>query len=122
MKTILTLFFALICGLIHSQEKKLVWTERTCENGTEKAKKDFNQGYYFCESFGLVAETDTDFSEFYDKYLLEKYKIISTNGGCIVTDYRECYSKTMEKLVLVKYGADIFEKSLIEAKEIYYKK
>lgn len=122
MKTLITFLFVFFCGITYSQEKKLVWTERTCENGSEKAKKDFNQGYYLCESFGLVAETDSKFSEFYDKYLLGKYKIISTNGGCVVTDYRECYSKTMKKLVLENFGADIFEKSLKEAKELYYKK
>ena len=109
-------------GITYSQEKKLVWKEKTCETGTEKAKKDFNQGYYFCESFGLVAEIDTEFSNFYDKYLLQKYNIVSTNGGCVVTDYRECYSKKMKKLVLEKFGADIFEKSLKEAKELYIKK
>lgn len=122
MKTPITLLFIFFIGIIYSQEKKLLWTEATCETGTEKAKKDFNKGYYFCESFGLLAETDSEFSIFYTKYLLQKYSIISTNGGCVVTEYKKCYSTTMEKLVLAKFGADIFEKSLQEAKEFYTKK
>ena len=102
--TILTLFF---CQIIHSQEKKLVWTEKTCQSGIEKAQKDFNEGYYYLESFGLLALEDIEFWKFYKNYLLEKYMIISTNS-CVVTDYKECYSKKIKKLLFEKYGTDIF--------------
>ena len=121
MKTFITILISILFGIAYSQEKKPVKTEMTCETGSEKAKNDFNKGHYFCESFGLLSEKDPEFSEFYEKYLLEKYCIISTNGGCIITDYRKCYSKTMEKLVLEKFGTDIFEKSIKEAKVLFYK-
>nr|WP_294939403.1 hypothetical protein [uncultured Flavobacterium sp.] len=118
MKTFITLLFAFICGASYSQEK-LVWTTRTCEDGTESAKYDFSQGYYFCTYYGLVAETDPGFSKFYEKYLKEKYRLILLYGGCVSTESKECYSETMRKLIFEKFGADIFLKSLKEAKEIY---
>ncbi|NNT72145.1 hypothetical protein HKT18_07965 [Flavobacterium sp. IMCC34852] len=88
----------------------------------EKAAKDFSQGYYYCESFGLKAEFDTEFTKFYDNYIKTKYGIIYGNGGCIVDDFRKCYSEKMENLIVEKFGKDIFERALKEAKDLYYEK
>ncbi len=121
MRISITLFFVLLCGISHSQEKKLVWTERTCEGGIEKAIKHSNQGYYFSESFGFAKETDLVFISFYGEYLKTKYNIISIDGGCIMDDYRKCYSEKIDKLIIEKFGADIFEKSLKEAEKLYGK-
>lgn len=122
-KTFATLLFLVLCGIAYSQEKKLVWiVGKTCENGIEKAKEDFSQKYYFSDSFGLIADTDSAFSEFYKKHLNTKYGIISQNGGCVITEYKKCYSEQMEKLIFEKFGSDIFEKSLKEAKGLYNQK
>lgn len=121
MKAPITLLLIFFSFLAHSQEKKLIWTKQTCENGIDRAQKDFDKGYYFCESFGLIVEADPEFTEFYHKYLLDKKKIISVNGGCVITDYNKCYTETMGKLVFEKFGDDIFERSLKEAKELYKK-
>ncbi|MFN3967930.1 hypothetical protein [Flavobacterium sp.] len=121
MRISITLFFVLLCEISFSQEKKLVWTERTCESGIEKAIKHSKQGYYFSESFGLAKETDLVFISFYKEYLETKYNIISINGGCIMDDNRECYSDKMDKLIIEKFGADIFKKSLKEAEKLYGK-
>lgn len=120
MSHYLTLLFLVIFSYANSQEKELVWTAKTCESGIEDAKDDFEKEKYFCYSYGLVFEVDPEFSRFYEKYIFNKYKIISKNAGCIVSDYSECYSEKMNFLVLKKFGNDIFEKTLKEAKEIFY--
>ena len=122
MKALITLLCITICGIANSQEKKLVWTHQTCEKGTEKAKTDFSNGNYNCYSYGLVIQSNPDFSAYYDNYLKTKYGINIENKGCVITDFSRCYSETMEKLVYEKFGSDIFEKSLKEAKKIYNKK
>ena len=119
MRHFLTLIFLITFSYANSQEKKLVWTSKTCENGIEKAKDDFEKENYFCYSYGLVIETDPEFSRFYDEYIFSKDRIVSKNAGCVVTNYSKCYSETMEKLVFEKFGSDIFEKTLKEAKELY---
>ena len=50
-----------------------------------------------------------------------KYRIDTKNAGCVITEYSECYSKTMNDLVLDKFGKDIFEKSRKEAEKLFKK-
>lgn len=122
MKTTLTFLLVLFCGISYSQEKKLVWTEMTCETGNVKAERDFSQGYYYCESFALNSNKEPEFEKFYDDYLETKYHIFTLKGGCIMSDYRKCYQEKMEKLLFEKFGADIKERLEKEARELYGQK
>ncbi|WP_339889909.1 hypothetical protein [uncultured Flavobacterium sp.] len=128
MKTFLTFIFTLTFGLIYGQEKNktekdsIVWTKVTCEKGIEDAKIDAEKGTYKCLSYGLMFETNPELNKFINDYRKKKYGIITRNGGCVITDYSECYLKTMKELVLKKFGEDIFEKSRKEAEDLYSKK
>lgn len=128
MKTFLIFIFLLSFGLINCQEKNktkkdsIVWTKITCEKGIEDAKIDAEKEIYKCLSYGLIFDTNPELNKFINDYREKKYGIITRNGGCVVNEYSECYLKTMEELVLKKFGNDIFEKSLREANELYSKK
>jgi hypothetical protein len=115
-------------GIVNSQEKNITendsikWTKVTCKNGTEQAKIDFKKGIYNCFSYGLILSPNPDLMNFIDEYREKKYGIITRNAGCVITDYSKCYSKTMRKLVLKKFGSDIFERSRMEAEKLYSEK
>lgn len=127
MKNIIYLSFLLIFGLSFSQNENpkqsdsIVWRKVTCESGTEQAKIDFDSGIYNCYSYGLIFDKTPDLSSYIQEYRRKKYGIDTKNAGCVITEYSQCYSKTMKELVLKKYGNDIFEKSRKEAEELYYK-
>ena len=59
---------------------------------------------------------------YYENYILEKYHIKFVKKGCVITNSIKCYKETMKKLVCEKFGADIFEKSRIEARKEFEKK
>ena len=128
MKTFLTFIFTLTFGVVHCQEKNktekdsIVWTKISCEKGIEDAKIDAEKGTYKCLSYGLMFEANPELNKFVNDYREKKYGIITRNGGCVITNYSECYSKTMKELVLKKFGEDIFERSRKEAEELYLKK
>ena len=128
MKTLFCLLLTFTFGIIYSQEKiktekdSIVWVKRTCEKGIEDAKLDAKNGIYKCLSYGLVFEKNPELNKFVKEYREKKYGIIIGNGGCVTSDYSECYSKTIEKIILEKFGADIFEKSRREAEELYLKR
>jgi len=115
-------------GFIYSQEKNkpekdsIVWVKMTCEKGTDEAKVDAEKGIYKCLSYGLVFDKNPKLNKFVKEYREKKYGIVVGNGGCVTSDYSECYSKTMKKIILEKFGADVFEKSRKEAEELYVKK
>lgn len=58
-------------------------------------------------------------SSYISKYRKTKYGIDTRNAGCVITEYSECYSRTMNDLVLKKFGNDIFEKSRREAEVLF---
>ncbi|NNT73243.1 hypothetical protein HKT18_13545 [Flavobacterium sp. IMCC34852] len=127
MRTFFILIFILGFGNTYSQKTKtendsIVWTKLSCENGKKAAKIDFKNGIYNCFSYGLIFETNPSLSKFIDEYREKKYGIITRNAGCVITDYSKCYSKTMRKLVLKKFGSDIFERSRVEAEKLYSEK
>ncbi|MCL9804694.1 hypothetical protein NAT51_04120 [Flavobacterium amniphilum] len=128
MKTLFSLLLILTGGFIYSQEKiitkkdSLVWTEMTCEKGIEAAKIDAQNGKYKCLSYGLRFDPNPELNTFAREYREKKYGIITGNGGCVISDYSKCYSETIEKIILEKFGADIFERSRKEAEELYLKK
>jgi hypothetical protein len=127
MKNIIYISFLLIFGLSFSQNENpkksdsIVWRKVTCESGTEQAKLDFNNGIYNCFSYGLIFERNPELSSYIRNYTKNKYGIDTKNAGCVITEYSQCYSKTMDDLVLEKFGNDIFEKSRKEAEELYKK-
>lgn len=70
----------------------------------------------------MVFEKNPELNKFVREYREKKYGIIIGNGGCVTSDYSECYSKEIEKIIKEKFGADIFERSRKEAEELYSKK
>ena len=127
MKKIIYISFLLLFGFSFSQNENpkksdsIVWRKVTCESGTEQAKLDFNNGIYNCFSYGLIFERNPELSSYIRNYTKTKYGIDTKNAGCVITEYSQCYSKTMDDLVLEKFGNDIFEKSSKEAEELYKK-
>lgn len=127
MKKFIYISFLLLFGLSFSQNvnsKKsdsIVWRKVTCESGTEQAKIDFDKGIYNCYSYGLIFERNPELSAFIRNYTKNKYGIDTKNAGCVITEYSQCYSKTMNDLVLDKFGKDIFEKSSKEAEALFKK-
>ena len=127
MKKIIYISFLLIFGVSFSQNENsqnndsIVWRKITCESGTEQAKNDFKNGIYNCFSYGLIFERNPELSSYIRNYTKTKYGINTKNAGCVITEYSQCYSKTMNDLVLDKFGKNIFEKSRKEAEELYKK-
>ena len=127
MKKIFCLLLTFTLGFIYSQEKNktekdsIVWVKMTCEKGTDEAKVDAEKGIFKCLWYGLVFDKNPKLNKFVKEYREKKYGIVVGNGGCVTSDYSECYSKTMKKIILEKFGADIFEKSRKEAEELYAK-
>ncbi len=120
MKKIIYLSFLLVFGISFSQNEASHKND-SCESGTAQAKTDFDNGKYNCYSYGLIFDTNPDLSDYILKYRIKKYGINTKNVGCVITGFSKCYSKTMEELVLKKFGNDIFEKSSKEAEELYTK-
>ena len=127
MKYIIYISFLLIFGLSFSQNEisnkgdSIVWKKVTCESGTEQAKTDFKNGIYNCFSYGLIFETNPELSAYIRNHTKNKYGIDTKNAGCVITEYSQCYSKTMNDLVLDKFGKDIFKKSSRQAEELFKK-
>lgn len=125
MKKLFCALLTFTLGFIYSQEKNkiekdsIVWVKMTCEKGTDQAKVDAEKGIYKCLSYGLIFDKNPKLNKFVKEYREKKYGIVIGNGGCVTSDYLECYSKTMKKIILEKFGADIFEKSRKEAEELY---
>ncbi|WP_300565108.1 hypothetical protein [Flavobacterium sp.] len=135
MKLLLTIGFLSSFLFGFSQENQqenlkvndsIFWGETTCKKGIEIAKKDFENGVYNAYSYGFMAtitpKSEIGFDDFYKDYLRKKYSINLEHKGCVVTDYSDCYSDTMKKLIFKKFGTDIFERSRREAKKVFLKK
>ncbi|MDR0533444.1 MAG: hypothetical protein LBH01_05765 [Verrucomicrobiales bacterium] len=80
--------------------------------GVSGAKKDFADGIYKEESYGMGSEWSTERS----KYLQEKYQVVCKGvAGCVVTPkilgHAQGYNATMQKLLREKYGKDIFKEA-----------
>ena len=127
MKKIIYISFLLIFCISFSQNENfkksdsIVWRKVTCESGAEQAKIDFDKGIYNCYSYGLIFEKNPELSSYIRNYTKTKYGIDTKNAGCVITEYSQCYSKTIKELVLKKFGNNIFEKSRKEAEELYQK-
>ena len=98
----------------------------TCKTGIQDATSDFKKNIYNSYSYGLTVEIykkgEEGFSDFYRKYMLEKYSINIENQGCVVTPYKKCYAETAHKLIVEKFGVDIFERTRKEAKIVFINK
>ncbi|MEN8929237.1 MAG: hypothetical protein ABF242_09970 [Flavobacteriales bacterium] len=87
MKKYISLFLILFCVNVFGQEKPLPkipeWMGESCENGVKFAQRDAKKGIYKIYDFGLIimSQKEWAFSDFYTKYLLNKYNIISTHLG-----------------------------------------
>ncbi|VXB68842.1 conserved exported hypothetical protein [Flavobacterium sp. 9AF] len=127
MRKIIYILFLLSISFVFSQNENfnksdsIVWRKVTCENGTEQAKNDFKNGIYNCFSYGLIFESNPELSLYIKNYIKNKYGINTKNVSCVITEFSQCYSKTMNDLVLYKFGKDIFKKYKKEAEDLYYK-
>ena len=101
--------------IIHKKEIAL----KTCKNGIEHARIDFENGKYntFSNSLRWLSKEDWGFQNFYREYMKSEYGIHIKVSSCIVTNESICYSNTMQKMILKKFGDDIFEKSRVKAKQ-----
>ncbi len=130
MKLFLTSIFLISFGFVFSQEEKktekknseeLTYVILNCEEGTKAAKSHFENEKFNSYSYGLPFDSEPKFTDFYEEYMKTKYKIEVRNRGCVVTEYSECYSKTMRELLLKKFGNDFFQKVVKEARELFDK-
>ena len=116
MKQLLLILSIFLSLTINAQEATLVKTTFTCENGTDKAIEDFNNGIYKVYSFGLLANIeDYGFNDYYEDYVFKKYGVLFSHRGCVVMSNDECYSNKMEELLYQKYGKDMFDIARKEA-------
>jgi hypothetical protein len=129
MKTLFCLLLTFTFGIIYSQEKiktekdSIILPKKTCEKGIEDAKLDAKNGKYKSFSYGyLFKKRKSELYKFIKEYRENKYGIIYEYGGFETSEYSECYSKTIAKILFEKFGADIFEKSRKEAEELYLNK
>lgn len=103
----------------------LIWIDLTCEKGSKEAETDFKKGIYNKYYYGLFAEiapnADEGFNEFYKEYVRKEYSINIESKGCIVSDYSGCYSNIINKLILEKFGKNVFKKARKEALILFTK-
>ncbi|MEO7978134.1 hypothetical protein [Flavobacterium sp.] len=124
MKYVITILI-LISNLTYSQQKisvekdSTVYRFKNCDEGRNEAQIAFSKGIYNSVSYGLIIHRNPKFDTFLVNYRKEKYGIISKTGGCVVTDYTECYSEKMRDLIFKKFGNDIFERSKKEAEKLW---
>lgn len=128
---ILAIIGVLLCLTpAYSQEKprdSLIWVKRTCETGLKAANADFKNGIYNSYSYGLLfvmesKKSEVGFEDFYQKYMLEKYAINIEHRGCVITEHSSCYSEEMDRLIIEKFGPNVFEKGRKEAKKMFKRK
>jgi hypothetical protein len=130
MKKLFVFTFLSMYAFLYSQERQvkndtIQWSIRTCGNGNQDAKKDFEIGIYNAYSYGLTSYLDpiseSGFHDFYVEYMRKKYSINLENRGCVTTVYTTCYSKAMDSLIIKKFGKNIFKRSRKEAKKQFLK-
>lgn len=103
-----------------SIDPKVIYTERNCEKGNEKAKLDFENEVYNFFTYGLTIslnENEKKINEKVHKYLKDKYSINYEHKGCVVFEDEKCYMETMNKLIDNKFGKNYFENKLEEARK-----
>ncbi len=119
-KFLLFLFLITFCAT-QAQEIQYVKLDFSCDAGIKEAETDIENGILKVLSYGLIMWKEPEFRDFYVNFVKENYNVILGNGGCIVSEKSDCYTETMRKAVLGKYGEDFFEKSHQEAKSLYEK-
>lgn len=123
MRFILVFSLFIFWNLVSAQETEeiqYIKIDESCEAGIEEAKQDIENGKYKLLSYGMVIHQDFEFRKFQINYVREKYGVIFGDGGCVISHKIICYSETMEKAILEKFGQDFFKRSESEAKEAYY--
>lgn len=103
-----------------TEEIHYVKIDESCEAGIAEAKQDIENSKYKLLSYGLILHKDFEFHKFYVRYVAEKYGVILGDGGCVVSEKTICYSETMEKAILEKFGQDFFKRAESEALEVYH--
>lgn len=122
MRFILVFCLFIFWNLVSAQETEeiqYIKIDESCEAGIEEANQDIENGKYKLLSYGMVIHQDFEFRQFQINYMREKYGVILGDGGCIITHKTLCYSETMEKAILEKFGQDFFKRAESEAREAY---
>jgi hypothetical protein len=92
-----------------------------CKSAKEDALKDIEKNKISLYIFG-PKRYESSFTDFFQKYLKENYKINLVIYGCEVDEYIECYQKMMAKELEKKYGLNYLENFENEAKLKFDKK
>jgi hypothetical protein len=119
MKVFLFLLVFIFSKMSLAQEVIYVKSDDSCEAGIIQAKEDIEKGYYELLSYGLIMRTNQEFQDFYVQYVQDTYQVKLGDGGCVVSDKILCYSDTMEKAILEKFGKDFFARTTKEAHQKY---
>lgn len=125
MKSILLFCIFLIVTSVSAQETEEINFEETdisCESGIKEAERDINDGMYKLLTYGMVMYKDFEFRKFHIEYVKEKYGVILGDGGCVVSEKTICYTETMEKAIIEKFGQDFFSRAESEALKAYKSK
>jgi hypothetical protein len=92
-----------------------------CISAKEDALKDIEKNKISLYIFG-PKRYESSFTEFFQKYLNDNYKINLVIYGCEPDEYIECYQQMMAKELEGKYGINYLEKFENEAKLRFDKK
>jgi len=97
---------------------------KTCEEADKQAKQDFDDNKIWSMTGALdYFETDypRDFIQLYETYFYAKYniKFFMPSEDCIASPEQYCYVKTIDKIILKKFGKDFFEKEKREIEKTY---
>ncbi|MBC3757457.1 hypothetical protein H7U19_03505 [Hyunsoonleella sp. SJ7] len=91
----------------------------SCEEGVRDAVLNAHKGDYLLISYGLVVtignNPDNEFYDFKNRYFREKYGVQFESGGCVSTQYDECFKNKTKELLAIRYGDSILEKAKQEA-------
>jgi len=110
MKAFVILFFLTCLNQISAQYNYY----DSCEEAKAHAIKDAQSGILMSRGHGLPdvpTDWNPDFENYFEIYIYSKYGIEITQEGCVITDYEECYTQTMDSVIISKFGNDIFEKN-----------
>ena len=92
----------------------------SCEKAKMRAVEDFKNGKYNSNANWLSAIRNRKFHKFYSDFIKNKYNI-TFNKSSDLGSFSNCYPNKMRKLILRKFGNNIFIKSRNEAIEEYKK-
>lgn len=124
-KAILNILFFLFVSAFSAVSQNIKREIFTCKEGIKDAIIYASNGEYLLISYGLISSitslgySDHGFKDFKNKFIYNKYGIKQEKGGCVISQYSDCYRKKTEELLYEKYGEDILVKAKKEAIDLF---